>query len=128
MKLAERLVALARTRAARITLKVLAVALILRALLALAQPLALDAAARAAGLDCEYDELELSLLHGELRLRGLVLRDPLTSEPALECAPGIRSPVTRSPPSAAAASAPTTALSMPPERPSGTARCPVLRT
>ena len=84
MKLAERLVALARTRAARITLKVLAVALILRALLALAQPLALDAAARAAGLDCEYDELELSLLHGELRLRGLVLRDPLTSEPALE--------------------------------------------
>ena len=84
MSLFERFAALGRSRAGGIGLKLLGVALLLRGALALAQPFALDAAARAVGLECEYEDLDLSLLFGEVRLRGLVLRDPASGEPALE--------------------------------------------
>ena len=84
MTLRERLAALGRSRAGRISLRVALVLLALRAALALAQPYALDAVARALRLECEYEELELSLLLGEVRLHRLVLREPDTAKTALE--------------------------------------------
>ncbi len=84
MTLRERLAALGRSRAGRISLRVALVLLALRAALALAQPFALDAVARALRLECEYEELELSLLLGEVRLHRLVLREPETAKTALE--------------------------------------------
>ena len=84
MKLLDHFLALTRSRGGRFALKSLGVVVALRILLAVAQPFALHAAARAVGLECEYQDLDMSLLVGEARLRGLVLRDASSGKSALE--------------------------------------------
>ncbi|MCC7015251.1 MAG: DUF748 domain-containing protein [Planctomycetes bacterium] len=64
-----------KRRWARIGIVVAGSACALRLLLALATPLALDLAASARGLSCDYDSWRLSLLLGELEVHGLQVRE-----------------------------------------------------
>jgi hypothetical protein len=67
------------SRLGRRVLRVALVLVALRVLLWLVTPLALSLAARSRGLECEYEELSLSLLRGRLAVHELTLR-PLRSE------------------------------------------------
>ncbi len=73
---------LVSARPTRWALRALVVVLFARVGFVCLQPLALGKVAELVGLECDYDELNVSFLRGEVELRGLQLRDGSTDLPA----------------------------------------------
>ena len=73
---------LVSSRPGRWALRTLVVVLFARVGFVCLQPLVLGKVAELVGLECDYDELNVSFLRGEIELRGLQLRDASTDLPA----------------------------------------------